>query len=48
MRWVEREELSTLATVKDLSLLISMMEDHEKSEFQYVVEADGRWNAVLK
>ena len=48
MRWVERDELASLPAVKDLSLLLSVMEDPEKSEFRYVIDERGVWNAVIR
>ena len=48
MRWFERTEISAIPTVADLPLLISMMEDPAQNEFQYVIDDQGCWNAVIR
>ena len=47
MRWVSREELKSLKTVDDLEILIDMMLDPQKSEFQYEIE-NGEWLVRLR
>lgn len=47
MRWVKKDELSSVNTVGDFNELLRVMLDDGLSEFQYVVE-DGEWNIVMK
>ena len=47
MRWVRRAELGSLPTVADLQLLIDVMEDPDRTEFQYLVEGE-RWLPVVR
>lgn len=48
MRWIERSELSSLPAVKDLALLLDVMDDPARSEFQYVIDDRGVWSAVIR
>ena len=47
MHWVKKEELSKVNLVDDFFELMDVMEEPEKSEFQYVIQ-DGKWIAVIK
>lgn len=47
MHWVDKEELSSVNIVNDLTELLQVMLDENLSEFQYVVE-EGMWKVVLK
>ena len=47
MHWVDKDELSSVNTVRDLNELLQVMLDDDLSEFQYVIE-DGEWRMVLK
>ena len=47
MHWIKKEELPTVNLVEDFFELMDVMEDPEKSEFQYVIQ-DGKWIAVIK
>ena len=47
MRWVRKDELSQVNTVRDLEELLRVMMDEGLNEFQYVIE-DGQWNVVIK
>lgn len=47
MHWVDKEELSSVNIVNDLTELLQVMLDENLSEFQYIVE-DGMWKVVLK
>ena len=47
MHWIKKEELSKVNLVDDFFELMDVMEEPEKSEFQYVNQ-DGKWIAVIK
>lgn len=47
MHWVDKDELSSVNIVNDLTELLQVILDENLSEFQYVVE-DGMWKVVLK
>ena len=47
MRWIGKDELSTVSTVEDLPELIRVMLEEDLTEFQYVVK-DGEWTTVIR
>lgn len=47
MRWVDRDELDTLETVADLKELLSVFDDDNLSEFQYI-DTDNGWLVSIK
>lgn len=47
MHWINKEDLSTVNTVKDFNELLQVMLDDKLNEFQYVVE-NNKWKIVLR
>ena len=47
MHWIPRKKLCEYPTVSDLEELLTVMEDPDLNEFQYVVR-DGIWEAILR
>lgn len=47
MRWIRKDELGAVRTVKDLDTLIDVMLRDDLTEFQYT-EKDGMWEVVTK
>ncbi|MBO5336250.1 MAG: 8-oxo-dGTP diphosphatase [Lachnospiraceae bacterium] len=47
MHWVDKDDLSSVNIVNDLTELLQVMLDENLSEFQYVVDED-KWKVVLK
>lgn len=47
MEWVDRRQLSELGTVADFSDLLSVIDDPELTEFQYLV-AGEEWRVSVK
>ncbi len=47
MVWVPRDRLGAYPCVEDLAILLEMMEDPGKQEFQYILE-EGSWKAHIR
>ena len=47
MRWVKKEELSSVNLVDDFNELVQVMLDDKLNEFQYIIE-NGEWKIILK
>ena len=47
MRWISKEELFSVNTVKDLEELIQVILDDRLTEFQYVIQ-DNEWKITIK
>lgn len=47
MCWINKDELSSVNTVKDLRELLHVILDDNLTEFQYIIE-DNKWKIVTK
>lgn len=47
MRWISKDELSSINTVDDLHELLQVMLDDNLTEFKYIIE-DNEWKIITK